>query len=421
MSSSTMNRRKGGVARRAGLTVALALGALAAVPAVASASTVSISGSTITFAAASGEINGVTVTVVSTNYRFADGPGPDPTAGSGCTDTGATVDCPLNPSTAVTANLGDEDDTFTATGVNQDPFTINGGSQADTLTGSDANDFLNGGPDDVDVLHGGPGNDRMDGGTGSDDSFDGGTGRDRVVYGTGYTCTNGVNVTIDNNTGTTDEGCAGDSGENVQTTVESLTGTSFADVVTGSCFDNTFSGLGGNDTLNGDPAGCLSSTSDGNEGDFLGGGTGNDTLDGDGSGNQGIDTVTYTFASGNVCTSPPTGVNVTLDDVANDTDCVGGTDNVKKDIDKVYGSAENDTINACGTTPATRTNCLTGTGAFGLTHGVSLFGRAGGDTLYGTDNSDFLAGEAGTDTLDCKGGSDTTGDTTGDTVTNCSP
>src|SRR5919108_2953846 len=119
MSSSTMSRLKGGVVRRTGLTVGLALAALVAVPAVASASTVSISGSTITFAAASGETNGVTVTVVTTNYRFADGPGPDPTAGAGCSDTGATVDCPLNPSTAVTVNLGDNDDTFTAAGVNQ--------------------------------------------------------------------------------------------------------------------------------------------------------------------------------------------------------------------------------------------------------------------------------------------------------------
>ena len=55
MSSSTTSHRQGSVAKRAGLTIALALGALAVVPAIASAAaTVSIAGTTITFTAGPG-------------------------------------------------------------------------------------------------------------------------------------------------------------------------------------------------------------------------------------------------------------------------------------------------------------------------------------------------------------------------------
>ena len=466
MSSSTMSRLKGGVVRRTGLTVGLALAALAAVPALASASSVSENATTVTFTGTSSSEN-VTVTVNGSNYRFSQTSG-TLTASTGCSSVNSTTaDCPIgSPPRSVLANLGDGDDVFNASTVNQGPFTINGeagddgniqGSQAndsinggssgdndtstglsgglgndtidggtgdDTLNGADGNDILFGGSDGTDDINGGNGNDRLDGGPGDyNDDYDGGAGPvDRVVYGIlpgfTYTCTSQpVNVDMDNSAD--DDSCGNSSADdqNVRDSVESLTGSSLGDTVTGSCFANTISGMGGNDTLNGDPT-CTSPTANG--GDFLGGGTGNDTLDGDGTGTgaAGIDTATYTFASGNVCTSPPTGVNVTLDDVANDTDCVGGTDNVHKDIDKVYGSAQNDTINACRSTAGT---ACTGTGTFGLTHGVSLFGRPGNDTLIGTDNSDFLAGEGGTDTLDCKGGSDTTGSTTGDTVTNCNP
>ena len=62
----------------------------------------------------------------------------------------------------MTVNLGDGDDVFTAAGVNQDPFTINGdaGDDGDIL-GSDANDIINGGADSDNIdlavgLNGGP-------------------------------------------------------------------------------------------------------------------------------------------------------------------------------------------------------------------------------------------------------------------------
>ena len=148
-------------------------------PAIASAATASITGTTITLADGAVESNGVTVTVVGANYRFADGPGPDPTAGAGCTDTGATVDCPLDPTTAVTVNLGLLADTFTAAGVSQDPFTITDTSSAlagpQTFTGSEVNDTISSGAAD-DTLSGGAGNDTITGGDG-DDAINGGPGQ----------------------------------------------------------------------------------------------------------------------------------------------------------------------------------------------------------------------------------------------------
>jgi hypothetical protein len=452
MPSSSMSRRDGGAFRRAGLTVALALAALAALPAVASASTVSTDGATITFAAAAGETNGVTVTVVGTNYRFADGPGPDPTAGAGCSDTGATVDCPLDPSTAVTVNLGNGDDTFTAAGVNQDPFTINGddgddgnitgsdaddringgdaddeatatglsggpgndtidgsdgtsgdGSTGEIINGGDGNDILFGGTEGHDDLFGGNGNDRLDGGQGDfDDDYDGGAGIDRVVYGIipgfTYTCTaQAVRVTMDNNDN--DRSCADSSADDqtVRDSVESVTGSTLGDMITGSCFANTFAGdpgsasgdAGGNDTLNGDPtAGCTSAAG---STDFLGGLEGNDTFNGDGlidaTHFRGFDTVTYGF--------PLTGgggISVDLDDVADDNDGFGNTaDNVNGDIERVIGNSGADTINATD-----------------ADQGVNLFGRAGGDTLTGSSTfGDFLDGEGDVDSLTCLGGLDT--------------
>ena len=146
MSSSNTSHRQGSVAKRAGLTIALALGALAVVPAMASAATAGFAGTTVTYAGtSSGE--SVTVSVVGPNYRFVQASGM--TAAAGCTQVavGTTVDCPLDPTTSVVANLNTGTDTFNASAVSpaQDPFTINGDGDYDTITGSDANDMINGG------------------------------------------------------------------------------------------------------------------------------------------------------------------------------------------------------------------------------------------------------------------------------------
>ena len=376
--------------RRAALTVVLGLAALAVVPALASAAAVSTSGTVITFTASGNEFNSLTVTHPATDtYLFNEASISITESSVNCTATSGDVTCSGVSWTSVVVNLGNRDDTFTATGVNDDPFTISGDVGDDNITGSDANDVINGG-DGNDTLTGGPGSDRMDGAAGND-TLSGGSGIDRAVY---SGATSGITVTIDNTANDTD-GQAGT--DNVQDTVESITGTAFNDTITGSCFANTIAGdpgsangsAGGNDILSGDPtAGCTAASG---SSDFFGGGEGNDSFNGDGTIDgahfAGFDTVTYGF--------PYTGgggISVDLDDVADDNDGFGNTgDNVNGDIERVIGNSGADTINATAADQA-----------------VSLFGRAGTDTLTDSPFGDFLNGEGGADTINCtNGGTDT--------------
>jgi RTX calcium-binding nonapeptide repeat (4 copies) len=435
MSSSSMSRRDGGAYRRAGLTVALALAALAVVPAMASAAAVSTSGTVITYAAASGETNNLTVTQPAADtYVFNETVISITESSANCTAAGGDVTCSGVSWTSVVVNLGDNNDTFTATGVNDDPFTIDGSSGSDTITASSANDVINGGSSSDNVstgLSGGPGNDSIIGGSSTDDlngndgndrldggddsgdngdDYDGGTGIDRVVYGSlagfTYTCdSQPVVVTMDNLSG--DDSCSDedDNSENVRDSVESITGgTDDGDVITGSCFANTFAGdpgsangsAGGTDTINGDPNTC----SGGNGTDFMGGGEDNDVFDGDGTtGAAAFDTVTYGFpytgAVAGTCSNQAvtTGfaVNLDTDNTNDDCDGFGNTsENVHNDIERIIGSGAADRINATS-----------------AAQGVSLYGRLGGDTLIGSGFGDFLDGESGVDSLTCLGGSDT--------------
>ena len=408
----------GGVSKRAGLTIALTVAGLAILPAFASGATVSKAGGVITYTAAAGETNNVVVDDPAGAYTFAETP---ITAGAGCTQTNANlVTCP-NPdaisTSAVTMSMGDMADTANATATEEDEFTINGEAGDDILALSDnsgnaivvaeiangggGNDWLYGGPGGPDDLNGDAGNDRMDGGAGTgNDDFDGGVDLDRVQYGSldppgatnfSYTCTaQAVNIDLDN--AGDDDSCANTArdNDNVQSTVESVTGSTTADTITGSCGANTFAGSAGtasghtdgNDTLNGDPGACAP-----NGGDFLGGGEGNDVFNCDGTGaTPGVDTVTY----GNPYTGGAA-ISVDLDDAADDNDGMGNTtENVQGDCERIIGTANGDTIDA--------TNA---------DQGVQLFGRLGGDTLTGSGFDDLLNGEDGTDVGNCGGGTDT--------------
>jgi hypothetical protein len=444
MSSSSMSRRDGGAYRRAGLTVALAFAALAAFPAVASAGSVTKSGSTITFLG-DGSTNTLTVTESGGNFVFTD-TSVNPTNGGGCNaPSGNTLTCSASGVTSIVLDLGTGNtaDAGNASGVTLVPVTfpgrdgvdtLTGGSQGDTIDGERKNDILSGGPGadtiaggenndtinggndndtligdvDDDDLNGDAGNDRLDGGANGndDDDFDGGSGIDRVVFGiiTGhtYTCTAQV-VSLDMDNVADDSSCAdsGSDNNNVRDSVESVTGSTLGDTITGSCFANTIVGdpnstngaAGGNDTINGDLNTCAS----GNGADFLGGAEGNDSFNGDGTtGAAGFDTVTYglPFTGGG-------GISVDLDDVADDNDGFGNTgDNVTGDIERVIGNSGADTINATA-----------------ADQGVFLFGRLGNDTLTDSTFGDFLNGEGGADTINCtNGGTDTNVPDGADTV-----
>ncbi len=290
MSLRAASRRKGSIVKRAGLTFVLALGALAVVPAIASAGNVATATTVITY---TGDGSADTVTVTDSgvdSYTIAE-TGISSSSAS-CIDGGDTVTCTGTAWTSVVANLGNGDDVFTAAGVNDDPFTIDGGNGNDgNVTGSSADDIINGGLDSdnstatglsggpgndtinggtgggigdiingdagndllyggldgADDLNGGAGNDRMEGGDNSDD-FDGGADLDRVTYGLGggvlsNACIAGDPVAITMDNVANDGGCNAETVENVQSSVESITGsTSDGDTYTGSCCPNTFAG-----------------------------------------------------------------------------------------------------------------------------------------------------------------------------------
>jgi Ca2+-binding RTX toxin-like protein len=358
---------------------------LAAFASTASAATVSKSGTTITYQASAGETNNTVLTRPATDtWRFTETPGPL-TAGTGCTQTSANVVTCTQSGPTLVVNLLDQNDTFSASGVNLGSgaaATLNGGDGNDNLTapntvstlnGDNGNDTLTGG-DKNDVLNGGNGDagmDRMTGNAG-DDTFDGGPGIDRVLYTTGNT-----QITIDNVAD--DHDGVGSNNDNVKDTVESITGSSGNDNITGSCFSNTLAGQNGDDSLNGDPTTCGSYG-----GDFMGGGAGKDTMRGSltPTATDGVDRVTYTSNTVGQNTS------ITLDGTANDTDGLGSTqDNVGRDIEYLYGGPEVDTFN--------------GTSAL---QGVSFWTGAGNDTLIGSTFNDYFDGQAGADAQDCDGG-----------------
>jgi hypothetical protein len=309
-----------------------------------------------------------------------------------------------------TINGGDGNEGSIQGGSGND--TMNGDAGNDNLEGQDGNDILDGGAGTDTVGHGteDTGNDFLRGGTGND-TFGGGPGIDRVLYDDHAA---GVTVTIDgvaNDGNDTDDTAANPDvpADNVGTTVEAITGSNFNDTLTGRCanVNETFAPIGGDDTVNGDPAGCATPGND-----FMGGtgcvapactapsGTanGNDTFNGGG----GTDTVTYTHNTGTQ------GISVDLDGVLDDNDGIGGTDNVQPDIERVTGGAGADTINA---------------DFAAVTAGVFLSGLAGDDTLTGSDLNDRIDGGANAtavpgDTIDCQGG---TNDKVknGETVSNC--
>src|SRR3954454_9984698 len=121
----------------------------------AQASSVSVSGSTLSFAAADGEANDVTVTLSGGAYVVAD--------------VGATLSpgtcTPLSPNSA----------SCTATGITalsldardrDDRITVVGATVPVTLLGAEGDDQLAGG-DGADTISGGAGADRLDGGLGN--------------------------------------------------------------------------------------------------------------------------------------------------------------------------------------------------------------------------------------------------------------
>src|SRR5690349_8576394 len=221
-------------ARRAAPAVAALLLGLAAAPS-ALASTASVSGGTLSVAAAPGEQNVVTV------WRSAnDGSGrqvihvhdadgvttppnlltPPPAvpllAGPGCTAvTAHEVACTASSFSKISVALGDGDDYFaSAPGLGLPGASVQGGAGDDYLDGTPNGDTLNGGDGD-DELFGEAGNDTLVPGTGADSTISGGLGTDIVDYSSRGS---DQNVSLD---GKPNDGSAGE-GDNVGSDVESI-------------------------------------------------------------------------------------------------------------------------------------------------------------------------------------------------------
>src|SRR3954463_6974334 len=165
--------------------------ALAVLPAYASAGPVSASGGTVTFAAAPGETNSVSVDRLDGALTVND-TGAPPTAGAGCKQFGTNAaQCPDSGITSLVIDLGDGDDLaglqIDATGLD---VTIHGGPGNDQLSGpghvfgDDGRDSLNADETVGSVLDGGPGKDRLHGQTMADQLL-GGEGDDELAGGDG--------------------------------------------------------------------------------------------------------------------------------------------------------------------------------------------------------------------------------------------
>ena len=224
---------------------------------------------------------------VSGNDILEGGAGNDTLRGGGGNDTASYAQA----SGAVAVNLG----SGTATGADGNDTlgeieNVTGSAYDDVLTGNGLANVLIGG-DGGDALRGNGGNDALYGGNGSDfinggngdDLIDGGDGIDRAGYFQDNPALGGINVSL------LLQGTAqyvGSQGWDTLVGIENVSGTPFADTITGDAGDNWLWGstswLGAvqsvtnNDTIDGGGGNDLIQIGFGNH--ILTGGSGNDTL-----------------------------------------------------------------------------------------------------------------------------------------------
>jgi Ca2+-binding RTX toxin-like protein len=294
------------------------------------------------------------------------GLGPDVLSGGGAVDTAtyASRTARLEVSLNDIANDGEEGE---LDNVRMDVENVTGGSSNDAFFGStSANRF-----------RGGLGNDFLDAGHPGADVFEGGGNYDTVDYSSRSTR---VAVSIDGagNDGTdADADGIGEEGDNVQADVEDVVGgsgndllvasddPSFIEGLWGKTGDDVLRGLGGTDTFRGGPGA-----------DVVEGGNGTDRM----------------FYDDHLAA-----VTVSLDDVANDGNAAASeNDNVKSDVEDVWGGSGNDQLTGDG-----GPNKL-----FGDAGNDHLDGLGGDDELRGGEGSDFLEGGGGADLLQGDAGSD---------------
>lgn len=396
-SSDRLNRRCAGRVRLLGLTFAacLALAGLHAAPSLAS--TVSKSGSTLTYTAANGEANQTIVSLAGGVYTIQDS-GATIAGGTACSAVNANkVSCPGAGLNAITVNAGDMNDIVWVTAATN--ATVTGAAGNDTLIGGNGNDVLIGcagddtltGTGGADVLVdgffncAGGGNDTLDGGTGPDAVY-GGPGTDTVTY---ASRTASVFVSLD---GAANDGEAAE-GDNVADDVENVTGGSGDDNITGSSAANIIVGGAGNDVLLGEPTDSFDNGSSGI--DTIVGGDGNDALQGGNGdnllvGGNGNDALYGGPGADRIDGGPGSDGIHALDGVVDSINCGPDTDSGEADqIDVVNPSCEAVTLSTYdpfgGDTSGTdsgSTDCGSDGGSF-----FDSSDSSGGDPFAGLDGS----------------------------------
>lgn len=296
------------------------------------------------------------------------GEGADALIGGGNTSAGDTVTYAASGGTVIvnltTGGIGNIAEGDTYSGIEN----IIGTNFQDSITGDYSANILSGGLGD-DFLFGEGGDDTFVASAGAD-TFFGGTGNDTVDY-----TASDAGVTISLETGTAAGGYAnGDS----LTDIESITGSAFADILTGDDNDNTLDG--------------------GDENDTLRGGLGADTI----IGGDGFDTASYADSN--------EGVTVSLRD--NAPVATGGTaeGDTLSGIEGLIGSEFND--NLTGQENNVEDFIDAGDG------NDTIYTRGGNDTIIAGDGDDHIivslnsdqfansgdvTGGEGNDTLDFSG------------------
>ena len=211
---------------RAALLAVVALagfGAHLAGAAPAAASTLQLDGATLTYDAAPGESNRVTVSAAGDALTVTD-TGAAVRVGAGCTSVSSTqATCPAAGVAAMAVSTGDMNDTASVSGTSI-PTAFNDGPGNDAMTGGAAADtFISG--------------------AGSD-SFHGGAGQDIVDYSSRGAP---VNASLD---GVANDGESGE-GDNVGIDVNVVIGGSAGDTISGSSGSDDLYGGPGNDSLRG--------------------------------------------------------------------------------------------------------------------------------------------------------------------------
>jgi Ca2+-binding RTX toxin-like protein len=281
-------------------TLLLALSALLILPSAASAATatadIKVRGGTefgpVTFKAAKGEVNRVTVTTANGRLRIRDSANRVVAKGDCDQVNRHTAICPTTEDIAQ-IRLGNRDDRATVENL----VSVFGGSGSDVLEGSSGGDRLDGqnGNDTLrglaqgDDLTGGPGRDRLFGGSGDDDLIDGETdgqsAKDLFRGGSSRDSRFGADrgdmldyskrkraLQVDLASGRTNV-------KDVVGGLESVTGGSAGDTLAGDGDDNWLEGRGGNDRLSGRAGDDIPRGGGGD--DTVNGDDGNDTVWGD--------------------------------------------------------------------------------------------------------------------------------------------